>query len=149
MQKIKISEEYTKLPLRFNEAGLIKFLEKNGIGRPSTYASIINKIIDKKYVEIKNIDGIEKDSKCLELVKLKIKESVKQIRVGKESKKLVPTELGNQIVKFLLEHFNPIMEIKFTADFEEYLDKIAEGKAKWVNILDQFYQKFNPMCETL
>ena len=149
MQKIKISEEYTKLPLRFNEAGLIKFLEKNGIGRPSTYASIINKIIDKKYVEIKNIDGIEKDSKCLELVKLKIKESVKQIRVGKESKKLVPTELGNQIVKFLLEHFNPIMEIKFTADFEEYLDKIAEGKAKWVNILDQFYQKFNPMCESL
>jgi DNA topoisomerase-1 len=149
MQKIKISEEYTKLPLRFNEAGLIKFLEKNGIGRPSTYASIINKIIDKKYVEIKNIEGIEKDSKCLELVKLKIKESVKQIRVGKESKKLVPTELGNQIVKFLLEHFNPIMEIKFTADFEEYLDKIAEGKAKWVNILDQFYQKFNPMCESL
>ena len=65
MQKIKVSEEYTKLPLRFNEAGLIKFLEKNGIGRPSTYASIINKIIDKKYVEITNIEGIKKDSKCL------------------------------------------------------------------------------------
>ena len=158
MQKIKVSEEYTKLPLRYNEAGLIKFLEKNGIGRPSTYASIINKIIEKKYVEIKNIDGIQKESKCLELlptfkdaliIKVKLKESVKEIRVGKENKKLVPTELGNQIVKFLLEHFNPIMDIKFTADFEEYLDKIAEGKAKWVNILNQFYQKFNPMCESL
>jgi len=152
-QKIKVSEEYTKLPLRFNEAGLIKFLEKNGIGRPSTYASIINKITEKKYVEIKNIDGVQKDSKCLELTqikdKLKIKESVKEIRVGKENKKLVPTELGNQIVKFLLEHFNPVMDIKFTAEFEEYLDKVAAGKAKWYNILNQFYQLFNPMCESL
>jgi len=142
-KKIKVSEEYTKLPLRFNEAGLIKYLEKNGIGRPSTYASIINKITEKKYVEIKNIDGIQKDSKCLELTqtkdKFKIKESTKEIRVGKENKKLVPTDLGNHIVTFLMEHFKPIMDIKFTADFEEYLDKIAEGKAKWVNILNQFY----------
>jgi len=146
MQKIKVSEEYTKLPLRFNEAGLIKFLEKNGIGRPSTYASIINKIIDKKYVEITNIEGVKKDSKCLELIKYKVKESVKEIRVGKESKKMVPTEIGNQIVKFLLENFTPVMDIKFTADFEEYLDKVAIGKAKWYNILSQFYELFNPIC---
>ena len=152
MQKIKVSEEYTKLPLRFNEAGLIKFLEKNGIGRPSTYASIINKIIDKKYVEITNIEGIKKDSKCLELSnskKITVKESVKEIRVGKESKKMVPTEIGNHIVEFLLENFNPVMDIKFTAEFEEYLDKVAEGKAKWYNILNQFYQLFNPICEKL
>jgi len=149
MNKLKVAEEYTKLPLRFNEAGLIKFLEKNGIGRPSTYASIITKIIDRKYVEIKNIDGVKKDSKCLELTNNKtfaIKESVKEIRVGKENKKLVPTEEGLKVIKFLLENFEPIMDIKFTADFEEYLDKIAEGKAKWYNILNQFYQLFNPIC---
>jgi len=152
MNKLKVTEEYTKLPLRFNEAGLIKFLEKNGIGRPSTYASIISKIIDKKYVEIKNIDGVKKDSKCLELnngKKITIKESTKEIRVGKENKKLVPTELGIQIVKFLLENFNPVMDIKFTADFEEYLDKIAEGKATRYNVLNQFYQLFNPICVKL
>jgi len=149
MNKLKVAEEYTKLPLRFNEAGLIKFLEKNGIGRPSTYASIITKIIDRKYVEIKNIDGVKKDSKCLELTNNKtfaIKESIKEIRVGKENKKLVPTEEGLKVIKFLLENFQPIMDIKFTADFEEYLDKIAEGKAKWYNILNQFYQLFNPIC---
>jgi len=150
MSKLKVNEEYTKLPLRFNEAGLIKFLEKNGIGRPSTYASIINKIIDKKYVEIKNIDGVKKDSKCLELSngkkKMEIKESTKEIRVGKENKKLVPTEHGLQIVEFLMKNFEPIMDVKFTADFEEFLDKIAEGKAKWFNILNQFYQLFNPIC---
>ena len=149
MTKIKITEEYTKLPLRFNEAGIIKYLEKNGIGRPSTYASILNKIIDKKYAEIKNIDGIKKDSSVMELVnkkKLEVKETKKEIRVGKENKKLVPTEIGNHIVKFLMENFSPIMDIKFTADFEEFLDKIADGKAKWFNILNQFYQLFNPIC---
>ncbi len=150
MHKMKTSEEYTKLPLRYNEAGLIKYLEKNGIGRPSTYASIISKIIEKKYVEIKNIEGIKKDSQMLEISdKYKLKESKKEIMIGKENKKLVPTEKGNQIVEFLLKNFNPVMDIKFTADFEEYLDKIADGKAKWHNILNQFYQLFNPICETL
>ena len=150
MHKLKITEEYTKLPLRYNEAGLIKYLEKNGIGRPSTYASIISKIIDKKYVEIKNIEGIKKDSQMLELSdKYKLKESNKEITVGKENKKLVPNEVGTQIVTFLIKNFEPIMNIKFTADFEEYLDKIAAGKANWCNILNQFYQLFNPICETL
>lgn len=150
MHKLKTTEEYTKLPLRYNEAGLIKYLEKNGIGRPSTYASIISKIIDKKYVEIKDIEGIKKDSQILELSeKYKLKESKKEITVGKEKKKLVPTDLGSQIVTFLMKNFEPIMDIKFTADFEEYLDKIAVGKAKWFNILNQFYQLFNPICESL
>ena len=149
MNKIKVAEEYTKLPLRYNEAGLIKFLEKNGIGRPSTYASIISKIIEKKYVEIKNIDGVEKDSNNLELTNNKsmtIKESTKKVKVGKENKKLVPTAIGNKIVEFLVKNFLPVMEIKFTADFEDYLDKIAEGKAKWYNVLQQFYELFNPIC---
>ena len=147
MNKIKITEEYTKLPLRYNEAGLIKYLEKNGIGRPSTYASIISKIIDKKYAEIKNIDGIKKESKILELSdKYKLKACQKEINVGKENKKLVPTDLGNNIIEFLVKNFEPIMEIKFTAEFEEYLDMIAEGKAKWFNILNKFYQLFNPIC---
>jgi DNA topoisomerase-1 len=150
MKKLKVSEEFTKLPLRFNEAGLIKFLEKNGIGRPSTYASIISKIIEKKYVEIKNIEGIKKVQTSLELSHtFKLKEITKDIMIGKESKKLVPTELGNSIVSFLLTNYDPIMNIKFTADFEEYLDKIAEGNAKWFNVLNQFYQLFNPICEKL
>jgi DNA topoisomerase-1 len=147
---IKVSEEYTKLPLRFNEANLVKYLETNNIGRPSTYASIINKIMERKYVEIKDIEGIKKDSKQVELdKKFKLKESVKEVTLGKENKKIVPSDLGMQVNNFMVNNFAPIIEVQFTADFEKYLDMIAQGKAKWYNILDKFYKMFNPIVEEL
>lgn len=143
---IKIIQEYTKLPLRFNEAGLVKYLEKNGIGRPSTYASIINKVIERNYVQIKDIEGIKKESIQIELdKKYKIKESKKDIVLGKENKKIVPTELGLQVNNFMVDNFSPIIQIDFTVEFEKYLDMIAEGKAKWYNIVDKFYKMFNPI----
>jgi DNA topoisomerase-1 len=150
MHKIKISEEYTKPPLRYNEAALVRFMEKNGIGRPSTFASSISKVIDRNYVEIKNIDGIKKNSKQIELnSKYNIKENTKEVSIGKEQKKLVPTSMGNQTNDFMVKHFNSIMDIEFTANFETYLDKIAEGNANWVTVLRIFYDMFNPIVEKL
>lgn len=150
LKNIKVFEEYTKLPLRYNESLLVKYLEKNGIGRPSTYASIISKVIDRKYVEIKNIDGIKKDSKQLLLDnKYNIKEITKEITIGKEQKKLVPTEMGNIVNDFMMKNFEPIMDIEFTANFETHLDKIADGKANWVTVLRTFYDMFNPMVDKL
>jgi DNA topoisomerase-1 len=148
--KLKTIEEYNKLPLRFNEANLVKYLEKNNIGRPSTYATIINKIIDRKYVEIKNIVGITKISNIIELNnKFKLKELNKEIIIGNENKKIVPTELGIKITTFLETNFHDIMQINFTSEFETYLDKIAESKAKWYNVLDIFYKKIHPIIEKL
>lgn len=150
LKNIKVYEEYTKLPLRYNESLLVKYLEKNGIGRPSTYASIISKVIDRKYVEIKNIDGIKKESKQLVLDnKYNIKENTKEIIIGKEQKKLVPTEMGYTVNEFMMKNFEPIMDIEFTANFETYLDKIADGKANWVTVLRTFYDMFNPMVDKL
>ena len=147
---IKISQEYTKLPLRYNEAGLVKYLEKNNIGRPSTYASIINKIIERNYVEIKDIEGIKAESQQLILdKKYKIKETVNTVTLGKENKKIVPTDIGNQVNNFMITNFNPIMQVQFTSEFEKYLDMIAEGKAKYHNILDKFYKLFEPMVTQL
>ena len=152
-QNITVNEEYSKLPLRFNEAGLVKHLEKNGIGRPSTYASIISKIVERKYVSIKNVEGFRKDSVQMSLNKKKdkvdFKVQTKEIIIGKESKKICPTPMGETVTKFMNENFDPIMQVDFTAQFEKYLDKIASGKAKWHNVLDKFYQMFNPIVEKL
>jgi len=150
INKINICEKYTELPLRYNEANLIKFLEKKGIGRPSTYTSIITKIIDRKYVTIKNIPGINKKSKNIELNnKFKIIETEKNVILGKENKKMVLTEFGEQINNFMINKFDKIIDVNFTANFELYLDKIACGKANWITVLKTFYEMFNPIVETL
>ena len=148
---ITVNEEYSKLPYRFNEAGLVKHLEKNGIGRPSTYASIISKIMDRNYVTIKNVDGFKKESVQITLTKkdLKISSKSNQIVIGKESKKICPTSMGETVNKFMIENFDPIMQVDFTAKFEKYLDKIAGGDAKWYNVLDKFYKMFSPIVKEL
>ena len=152
-KNISVNEEYSKLPLRFNEAGLVKHLEKNGIGRPSTYASIISKIIDRNYVQIKNVDGFLKKSVQMNLTKskkeLKFSSATKDIVIGKENKKICPTNMGETVNKFMIENFDPIMQVDFTAKFEKYLDKIATGNAKWFNVLDKFYKMFSPIVEEL
>lgn len=148
--KIIISEEYTKPPLRYNEALLVKYLEKNGIGRPSTYASIISKVIERNYVEIKNIEGIKKESKQIIFnSNYKIQENIKEIYIGREQNKIIPTYMGYQVNDFMIKYFNSILDIKFTSNFEIYLDKIAEGKANWVTVLKTFYDTFNPIVEKL
>jgi len=150
MKMIKSSEEFTNLPLRYNEANLVKHLEKNGIGRPSTYASIISKVIDRGYVEIKNIEGIKKETKQVILNdKYNIREVTKDVFVGKETRKMVTTEIGKTVNKFMNENFVEIMDIEFTAKLESYLDMIAEGKANWITILKNFYDAFNPIVEKL
>ena len=150
LTKITISEEYTKPPLRYNEASLVKFLEKNGIGRPSTYASIISKVIERKYVEIKNVEGTKKESKQIIFdSNYQIKENIKEIFIGREQNKIIPTTMGYQVNEFMIKYFSPIMDIEFTSNFETFLDKIAEGKANWVTVLRTFYDMFNPIVEKL
>ena len=145
-------EEYTKPPLRYNEAGLIKYLKKNGIGRPSTYASIISKIVEREYVVIKNIDGVKKDIIQYSITNKslgKIKEKSKTILIGSEKMKIQPTEMGIAVNNFMMDNFKAIMNIEFTAQMEKMLDKVASGKAKWYNVLDLYYKLFSPMVEKI
>ena len=134
--------------MRYNEAGLIKYLEKNGIGRPSTYSSIISKILDREYVKVSNIDGIEKTN-TYELNKsFKMKVDVKKIKLGSE-KKIIPTHLGTTVNDFMASNFINLMNIDYTAKFEKLLDKIAKGKAKWYNVLQEYYDDFNYSRKTI
>lgn len=111
-QKVNPKQHFTQPPPRYNEASLIKALEDKGIGRPSTYATIITVIQTRKYVE-KN-----------------------------QSKALYPTLLGKTVCKQLVSQFPNIMDYQFTAGMEEKLDKIAEKQAVWNVVLEDFYNPF-------
>ena len=110
--KINPLQHFTQPPARYSEASLIKVLEANGIGRPSTYAPIISTIQDRNYAQ--------KDA----------------------NRKLMPTEIGFTVNDLLVEHFPKIVDLKFTAHMEEDLDRIAEGQEKWVPVVREFYEPF-------
>lgn len=109
--RLEDKQHFTQPPPRYTEATLVKALEEKRIGRPSTYAPIIDTIQERGYVIL-------------------------------EEKRFHSTQLG-QIVNYLLvKHFPGIMNIEFTAQMEDYLDKIAEGKLSWQNVLEEFYHPF-------
>jgi DNA topoisomerase-1 len=149
---MNVNEVYNTPLMRFNESALIKLFKKENIARPATYSSIISKIIEREYVQIQNIEGIPKDVLNMTVSAKKygtIKEKTKQIKIGQEIQKFVPTHLGLKVNSFLIEHFKPIMDIKFTSNMETKLDLISDGKIKWHNVLREYYDIFNPICEKL
>lgn len=147
---ITSTEDYKEPPKRLNEAGLVRYLEKKGIGRPSTYSSLISKVMERKYVEVKSISGTKKDINFYQLSKdLILTNGKKQIALGSERNKLIPTELGFSSNKFLVEHFGNILEENFTAHLEEQLDIVASGKTTWIKVLSDFYQNLKPIIKEL
>ena len=143
------TEEYTKPIGRYTEASLVKELEKRGIGRPSTYAPMVEKIQKKEYVKKTNVKGSEKDISILTLKGTKITTKKKKIHVGKEKNKLVPQHVGFEVTNYLLKNFDDIMDYKFTANMEKNLDKIASGKLEWLKLLNNFYDPFNKKYNSL
>lgn len=109
-------QKFTEPPPRFTEASLIKQLEENGVGRPSTYATILRTIQDRSYV-------------------------------AKEQHKLLPTELGFTVNDFLTEKLPALFDIGFTAQMEQQLDDVEEGKVAWVNMMTEFYNRFEPWLQ--
>lgn len=141
--------EMAKPPSRYNEASLINKLDPKhlNIGRPATYASIIHKIQERKYVEVKDSKGKQFDVVHLSYKKnnKEIEEKHEKVILGADKKRFVPTDLGIKVTNLLLEHFKFVMEYEFTADMEVKLDQIAEGKLVWHNVLQEFYSKFHPL----
>ncbi len=112
-KEVKGNQHFTQPPPRFNEASLIKELEENGIGRPSTYAPTISTILERHYVE----------------------------REGGNNQ-LKPTTLGEVITALLKDHFKSIVDVKFTAKMESDLDDIEKGSKNWVDTMKKFYGDF-------
>jgi len=105
-------QHFTQPPPRYSEASLVRTLEENGIGRPSTYAPILGTLQQRNYI-------------------------------SREGKKLIPTETGIVVNDLLIEHFPEIIDVCFTANMEEELDRIAAGELLWVDVIREFYEPFS------
>jgi len=137
-------QTYSKPPFRYNEASLVDKMEKLRIGRPSTYATIIETIQTRKYVERCNIPGKKREYIILTLKNHRITERKRTETYGQDNGKLVPTDLGRITNDFLVEQFPEIMNYDFTAKEEETFDQIALGSADWQQTVDAFYNTFHP-----
>lgn len=117
LNNIEPKQHFTQPPARYSEATLVKALEEYGIGRPSTYAPTISTIQDRNYVK------------------------------KEEDKRLHPTDMAYVVTDLLVNHFHEIIDYKFTAEMEQDLDDVADGKKKWQNIIKNFYQPFEKNLE--
>ncbi|MBQ5326995.1 MAG: type I DNA topoisomerase [Oscillospiraceae bacterium] len=116
LREMEAEQKFTQPPSEYTEATLIKALEENGIGRPSTYAPIIYTIIERGYVE-------------------------------RSAKKLIPTALGITVNDVLAAQFRDIVDVKFSANMEDSLDRIEEGTTEWTQVIQQFYDVFSADLE--
>jgi len=143
------TERYTRPPARYTEAGLVKKLEELGIGRPSTYAPTITKIMeaDRGYVIKENKEGEDRNYAIIQLKNGKITHKTGKEKTGAIKNHLVPTDMGMVVTDFLEEHFDNVMDYSFTADVENELDTIAEGKMEWRSMLRKFYTPFHELVD--
>ena len=143
MEKMEAQQRYTRHPLRYNEASLVKKMEELGIGRPSTYAPTISTIQKRDYVTKGDVKGVQQTFKIITLKNSKISEKTGKENYGAEKGKLLPTDVGVLVNKFLIQYFESIIDYNFTANVEKEFDKIAEGDCEWNAMIRDFYKGFH------
>jgi len=148
---IAAEEAFTKAQSRYTEASLIHDLEAKGIGRPSTFASLVTTIVDRNYVEKSDSAGVQLDVKKW-LIKAPnqwppSEQKLKQT-VGKESNKLQVTPLGRTVAEFLYKHYDDIFAYNYTAQMEQELDHIAKGTRSWKSLLQANWDLYKARYES-
>jgi len=142
-----LRESFSRPRARYTEASLVKEIEKMGIGRPSTFASMITTVQDRNYVTKETREGVSRDYLQIEIKDGAVSESVQSEVSGAEKNKLFPTNVAYLVVDFLMTNFRNIIGYEFTANLENNFDKVAEGDLSWQGIVGDFYKPFHEQIE--
>ena len=143
LQTSRCLYEPEKPPTYYDESAIVRKLESSGIGRPSTYASIIGTVYSRNYTEVKTIPPIEYSTESITLQKDdEIVMTKDVLKTRPQKNKIVLTELGKQVLVYLLAHFSHILTISFTSQVEEDLDRIHRGEIEWQIIVKKVYDSF-------
>ncbi len=142
-----LRESFSRPRARYTEASLVKEIEQMGIGRPSTFASMITTVQDRDYVTKETREGVSRDYLQIEIKDGAISESVQSEMSGAEKNKLFPTNVAYLVVDFLMTNFKNIIGYEFTANLENNFDKVAEGDLTWQGIVGDFYKPFHEQIE--
>lgn len=147
LRSAEARQVFGRPPARYTEGSLVKKMEELGIGRPSTYATIINTIMTRGYAEKGEGEGVERDVIVLATAGTDVTREVVQEKTGSTKGKLIPTAIGQMISDFLTTHFEQVIDYGFTANVEDDFDKIAAGALARNIMLERFYTPFHKLVE--
>ena len=132
----------SQAPQYYNESTIVKKLEISGIGRPSTYASIIETILNRNYTVVKTIPEKELEIDTVELVDDKILNKKEKKKISSQKNRILLTDLGKEVLDYLLKNFSGVVNIEFTSLIELDLDKVSEGSLDWIDVIRKVYDSF-------
>ncbi|MBR3132143.1 type I DNA topoisomerase [Candidatus Saccharibacteria bacterium] len=141
-KELTAKQTFAKPPARYTEGSLVKKLEELGIGRPSTYATIMTAIQARNYVEKGESEGEKREIIELKAKYGKVSRTISEEKYGANKGRLMPTPIGELVAGFLTDNFKNIVDYKFTANIEKDLDLIADKKLERVKMLRDFYKPF-------
>jgi DNA topoisomerase-1 len=148
-QKIKAHVHLTETKQHYSEAKLVSLLEAKGIGRPSTFSSLIDKIQERKYVKKENVKGKKVLCKEFEVADGLLKTVQTEREFGNEKNKLVITPVGILALEFLLKHFEPFFQYAYTKQMEDDLDLVVKGEVVWHEVCKKYYKELENLSSSI
>ena len=147
LESLTSRESFTRAKPRYTEASLVKKIEEMGIGRPSTFATMVSTVQDRNYVSKETREGFEREYQLIEIKDGKVVESMPSEVVGAEKNKLFPTNVAYLLNDFLVKNFSNIIDYEFTAKLESDFDTVATQNIAWQGVVKNFYEPFHKQIE--